>query len=237
MPLLKQNPAAVPKAVVLDLTDLGRQAGRLREQVKAEAEAVLAAAREEAAGLGEAAEAAAREAGFEAGRAEGMAAGEAAGREEARAAEAESLQAAGRAWAEAAGRIEAARGELALEAESAVLKLAVALAEKVVSRHLETHPDAAVDAVREAVAHVLDPVALTVRLHPGDVGVVEAALPDVLPAERGAVRVVAEEQIGRGGCVVEHGAGAVDATIDTKLKRLSALLLGDSEDAEPEQEG
>ena len=238
MPLLKHNPSAAPGPVVLDLTDLGRQAERLREQVRAEGEAILEAARAEAAGLGAAAEAAAREAGFAEGRAEGFAAGEDAGREEARAAEAETLAAAAKLWEEAAAGVATTREGLAQEAESATLKLAVALAEKVVARHLDTHPEAAVDALRDALTHVLEPVAATARVHPDDLAAAEHATPGLAGAGGGAVRVVADEAVPRGGCVVEHGAGEIDARVETKLQRLAGLLLGDEEepgeDAEPD---
>ncbi len=203
MPLLKHNPSTAPGPVVLDLTDLGRQAERLRAQVRAEGEAILDAARVEAAGLGAAAAAEAKEEGFAEGRAEGFTAGEKAGREEARAAEAETLAAAAKLWTVAAAGVAATREDLAREAEAATLQLAFALAEKVVARHLETHPDAAVDALRDALTHVLEPVAATARVHPDDLAAAEHATPGLAAAGGGAVHLVADESIPRGGCVVD----------------------------------
>ena len=228
MPLLKRPEPDAPAAVVLDLTDLGAQAARLRAQVRAEADAVLEAAQAEAATLGAAAEEGGREEGRVAGHAEGLEAGREQGRAEALAAEREKLQAAAAAWTQAAAGVEAARADLAQEAESAVLRLAVALAEKVVARHLETHGTggAAVDAVRDSLSHVLDPVAATARVHHDDLAAVEEALPGFEPPGGGAVRVVASEDVDRGGCVVRHGAGEVDARVGVKLARLAELLLG-----------
>ncbi len=128
------------------------------------------------------------------------------------------------------------REGLAQEAETATLKLAVALAEKVIARHLDTHPDAVVDALRDALAHVLEPVAATARVDPADLEAVEHATPGLAAAGGGAVRVVADEAVPRGGCVVEHGAGEVDARIETKLQRLAGLLLGDEEEPAEEAE-
>ncbi|BAM04331.1 FliH/SctL family protein [Phycisphaera mikurensis] len=237
MPLLKKNPAGSPHAVVLDLTDLGRQAQRLREAVRAEAEGVLEAAKEQAAGLAAVAEAAAREEGEAAGRAQGHAAGLEAGREEAREAESARLADVAAVWKEAAEGVASVRESVRLEAETAVLRLALALAEKVVARHLDTQPDAAVDAVREALSHVLEPVQAVVRVAPEELERVKAALPDLAAAGGGAVRVEADAAVPPRGCVVTHGAGRVDAGVATKLERLAVLLLGERAEAAEAAEG
>ena len=104
-----------------------------------------------------------------------------------------------------------------------------------VARHLDTHPDAVVDAVRDALDHVLEPVAATVRVHPDDLAAAEEAAPGLTPPGGGAVRVVASDGVDRGGCVVDHGAGEVDARVRVKLARLAELLLGGKQ-APPEEE-
>ena len=238
MPLLKHNPSAAPGPVVLDLTDLGRQAERLAGSRSGRGRGNPGGGPRGGGRAGGRGGGGGREAGFAEGRAEGFAAGEDAGREEARAAEAETLAAAAKLWEEAAAGVATTREGLAQEAESATLKLAVALAEKVVARHLDTHPEAAVDALRNALTHVLEPVAATARVHPDDLAAAEHATPGLAGTGGGAVRLVADEAVPRGGCVVEHGAGEIDARVETKLHRLAGLLLGDEEepgeDAEPD---
>lgn len=229
MPLLKPNSSAAPGPVVLDLTDLGRQAERLREQVRQEADAVLAAAREQGAQRAEAAEAEARARGLEAGREEGFLAGQAEGQEQARAAGAEALAAATKLWEQAAAGVNGERQQLHEEAEGATLRLAVALARKVVARELHLHPEAVVDAVKDALAHVLDPVEVTVRLNPADLALLDELTPGLRSPAGKTVRLEADEAIDRGGCVVEHGAGEVDATLQRKLHRLASLLLGEEQ--------
>ena len=48
----------------------------------------------------------------------------------------------------------------------------------------------------------------------------------------GAVQVVADPLVGRGGCLVKSAFGTVDAGIDTQVREMSHALLG--EDAEDE---
>ena len=84
-----------------------------------------------------------------------------------------------------------------------------------------------VDQIASAIKHVLGPVRVTVRVNPEDRILAVDALPrwtHVL-AEATSVEVVDDPAVERGGCVVEHGAGRIDATLETQLDRMVAALL------------
>jgi flagellar biosynthesis/type III secretory pathway protein FliH len=177
---------------------------------RAEAAGLLGRAQSEADALraeaGAAREAARRE-GFETGRAEGL--------------------------AEAAVGLAAARTEAARLVEAAgptAIALAAKMAERIVGRAVALAPETMAEIAGEALA-ACRPGAGTVRvrIHPHDLPAVEArrtALEARAPAA--ALELVADETVGRHGCVIETPQGRVDARLETQLAALErALTAGD----------
>jgi type III secretion protein L len=173
---------------------------------RAEAAALLARARTEAdavrAEAGAVREAARRE-GFEIGRADGVAEA---------------------AVALAAARSEAAR--LVAAAGPTAIALAAKMAEKIVGRAVALAPETMAEIAGEALA-ACRPGAGTVRvrIHPADLPAVEArraALEAGAPAA--ALELVADEAVGRHGCVIETPQGRVDARLETQLAALERAL-------------
>jgi flagellar biosynthesis/type III secretory pathway protein FliH len=172
-----------------------------------DAAAVLAAARAEADAI-RAQAAAARDEAVRQGRAQGRAEG---------AAEIAALIAAARVQAD---RLRAASTPTAIA-------LAVKMAEQIVGRAVTLAPElmadiagAALDACRPRGDWV------RVRVHPDDAAAVHARR-DALAAHapRGAaVDVVADESVGRAGCVIETAVGRVDARLETQLAALERAL-------------
>ncbi len=124
----------------------------------------------------------------------------------------------------AATLLEAARKRDAVlrDAQTELEQAAIAATEKLLRTALELRPDL----VRAIIADVLDRVrsakAVTVRVHPSD----EA---DALATAEGAVRairIVTDETLTRGGCVVSSELGTIDATVETRLVRLREALQG-----------
>ncbi|CAM5190486.1 Flagellar assembly protein FliH OS=Castellaniella defragrans OX=75697 GN=HNR28_000402 PE=3 SV=1 [Castellaniella defragrans] len=108
------------------------------------------------------------------------------------------------------------------EVGQALIHLATRIAEQVLRTHLEDHPDQILELVRDVLRS--DPqqdAALTLRLHPEDLELVQAALE---PPPDAAYRLVADEQMSRGGCLVETPQGSIDATLETRWQRITAAL-------------
>jgi flagellar assembly protein FliH len=126
-----------------------------------------------------------------------------------------------------------------------VLDLAAELARQVVRRELATRPDAVLPVVREALSRLVgEHKPTTVRLHPADLQVVEAALHAEFPSP--TLRWAADEQVARGGCIVESAGTVVDGTLATRWQRALANLglesaweptAPDAPQSEPEGEG
>jgi type III secretion protein L len=173
---------------------------------RAEAAALLARAQTEAdavrAEAGAVRETARRE-GFETGRADGVAEA---------------------AVALAAAHTEAAR--LVAAAGPTAIALAAKMAEKIVGRAVALAPETMAEIAGEALA-ACRPGACTVRvrIHPDDLPAVEArraALEARAPAA--ALELVADQGVGRHGCVIETAQGRVDARLETQLAALERAL-------------
>lgn len=166
-------------------------------------------------------------AGLEAGHAEGRIAGLAAGREagyaeglaqarEQGAEEALRLHALVQACAESVGALEEKMGQ-------GLLTLALDIARQVVRTTLAEQPDTVIDAVRE-VLHINPTAGGQMRLwaNPADIELIRLHLADEL--EEGHWRVLADESIARGGCRAETPFGDIDATLQTRWRRVAASL-------------
>jgi flagellar biosynthesis/type III secretory pathway protein FliH len=175
---------------------------------RAEAAALLARAQAEADALradASAAREAARREGFETGRADGL--------------------------AEAAVALAAARAEAARiidAAEPVALAVAAKMAEKIVGRAVALAPETMAEIAGEALAACRPGAgSVRVRVHPDDLPAVEArraALAGRAPAA--ALELVADDAVGRHGCVIETPQGRVDARLETQLAALERALTG-----------
>jgi type III secretion protein L len=107
------------------------------------------------------------------------------------------------------------------------IALAVKMAEQIVGRAVMLAPEVMVDITGAALA-ACRPRGdwVRVRVHPDDAAAVTARR-DALAARgpRGAaLEIVADESIGRAGCVIETAFGRVDARLETQLAALERAL-------------
>lgn len=166
-------------------------------------------------------------AGLEAGHAEGHEAGLAAGREaghadglaqarEQGAEEARQLHALVEACATSIGSLEEKMGQ-------SLLTLALDIAQQVVRTTLAEQPETVASAVRE-VLHINPTAGGQMRLwaNPADIELIRLHLADEL--KEGHWRVLADESIVRGGCRAETPFGDIDATLQTRWRRVAASL-------------
>jgi len=120
------------------------------------------------------------------------------------------------------------------EMARALAATATALARQVLRSELETRPECVNQVAEQALdALLLSARHIVMRVHPDDHALIVAGSAEAIAA-RGA-RLVADAQVGRGGCRVESDIGLVDATIDERWRRAVASLGSDLpwQDVEP----
>jgi type III secretion protein L len=104
-------------------------------------------------------------------------------------------------------------------AEPEMVRLATAIARKIVGEELRTSPEAIVAIVREALATVRQGKQIVIKVHPSAAALVRESV--------GAdMRVVPSEGVAPGGCVIESEFGIVDAQLDTQLRVIERALGG-----------
>lgn len=123
--------------------------------------------------------------------------------------------------------IAALRSGMLHKTERDVVRLAVAMAERVLHRALTVDPDLLLAMARVAIDRLGDSVAATIHLHPDDhraMTAVRAKRPEAVSA---AVAIEPDLTVPRGGCIVRSEFGVIDLGISAQVSELSRALLGD----------
>lgn len=114
-------------------------------------------------------------------------------------------------------------------AEPELVRLAMAVAERVVYDHVAIDPNVVLENVRHALTRLVGREIVTVRVNPEDAEILRkhregtAASNDVEH-----LRIVEDQRVDRGGVVVETEAGTIDAKVSTQLREARrALTNGD----------
>jgi len=111
--------------------------------------------------------------------------------------------------------------------EEQAVKLAAAVAARIVRRELSADPEITIVWIREALQLAAGSGRIVLRLNPND----QTALGDRIVRiteelnRLGEVRVVADPAISAGGCRVETEFGSLDQQLETQLARLTEELL------------
>lgn len=208
----------------LDGQELGtflRALSARRRQVREEELALLEAARAEAEALVNQARGEA-----EALRTQAYEAGYAAGKAAAEADVAARVQGLLTALQEEVQSLRASREALLREAEGSLLKLAVALAEKIIRKELKLDPDATRRLLEDLLPRWEGADRIIIRCHPQEVETLRAYVEAAVTSQRrfGSVQVVPSEGIELGGCVLESGFGEMDARLETRLAQMARHL-------------
>jgi flagellar assembly protein FliH len=119
--------------------------------------------------------------------------------------------------------IGALRHDMMHRAERELVRLAVAMAERIVRRQVDLDRELLIVMARVAIDRLGDSTVATVHLNPIDF---EAATRgrDLSSA---SVQIVGDPAVPRGGCLVKSSFGTIDASIESQVRELSRALLGE----------
>ncbi len=207
--------------------DVMEEARRMVAEARSQADAMIAEAR----GQVDRIRALAREEGYAEGMAAGRAEGLRLGRQEAfEAARSEFAERQGRlveAFTAAVSRIDADRAAWLAQGRHDLIELAVAIAAKVGAHVAARHREVVLANLEEAVRLAGRRTDVTVAVNPADAETARMFIDSLrdLQEHWHNVRVVADPEVSPGGCHVNWGSGAIDATLETQLERIRAELL------------
>ena len=129
--------------------------------------------------------------------------------------------------------IESARVErrgIIESAEPELVRLAMAVAERVVHSHIAIDANVVVENTRQALTRLIGRETVTIRVNPADL--------DIMREHRDAIvssndvehlRIVEDQRVDRGGVVIETDAGTIDAKISTQLREARRAIVADGE--------
>ncbi|QID17259.1 flagellar assembly protein FliH [Nitrogeniibacter mangrovi] len=117
--------------------------------------------------------------------------------------------------------LDAAMTQLDQDVAEEVLALSLEVARQMVQHSMHEHPAMVVDVVREALHHLPQGRAL-IHLNPEDASLVREYLGEQL--KHNEHRLVEDDTVARGGCRVEAAGSMVDATVQTRWRRIMENL-------------
>ena len=222
-------------ASVFDLSDLTRESEHRLQEAKQQSQQIMQRAEQEAARLVDSATDRGFAEGKDQGLAQGREEGRQAGRAEAIAEVTPQLKDLQVSFTAAFEQWEADRNGMLLAAREDVLRLALAVAEKVTYRIIQTDSTVIGDQLAEALALLAAPRAVTVAVAPQDRALVEAMLPELIDKINTCTHAAIRDDpsVTPGGCVISTGAGRIDATIERQIQRIVDTLLPPLIEADP----
>ncbi|NMC20208.1 MAG: hypothetical protein GYA33_07275 [Thermogutta sp.] len=129
---------------------------------------------------------------------------------------------------EAVKQIEEAKQSFLSQWEKGAVRLAGAIAAKLVRREVERDPQVAWPLVREALESAAGAPHLRLRLHPLDHAALapqaEKLLKELSPL--GTAEIISDQAITRGGCRVETQFSVIDQQFERQLARIEEELTG-----------
>jgi flagellar assembly protein FliH len=130
-----------------------------------------------------------------------------------------------------AGEVAESREAFYQAVEPGLVKIAVAVAEKVLAQQLALAPEMVVEMVRVHLQRLRDRYAVTVRVHPDDVNLLLDAQPSLRHAVAGLQEfdIVGDATLERGDVVIESEHGSFDARLSSQMAILRRALIDDAE--------
>lgn len=231
MPVVKAKDFARQQgsAIVLDMADIEKQAANLLAQASARADQILREARTKANQEGEELKRLAMEQGKQDGYQAGLAEGIKAGHDEAVMQTAAALQELTKRWNEYLDLLQANIPTHLADIKQDLIRLSIAIATRVIKHEGRLNPAVTEANVAEALSLVAAGRKVTLQVHPEQLDHLEQYLPDLLARLRSVpeIELVGDETVEPGGCTLQFGAGAIDATLETQIARISEELLAE----------
>ena len=110
--------------------------------------------------------------------------------------------------------------------EHQVVRLAIAIAERVIRREVSRTPDITLEWIRESLELAASSERISLHLHPTDQQTLRESLAGLLASRSGtqACDIVADPQIAPGSCLVKTEFGVIDQQFRTQLARIEEEL-------------
>lgn len=118
------------------------------------------------------------------------------------------------------------RAKILEDAGEDIIALALEVARSIVRREVEVDSTWLTDVCDEALSRLVSASAVILRINSADRGIFESWRKNLGTrlAEGVSLRIISDEEIERGGCIVESDVGRIDARLDTQLLMVERAL-------------
>jgi flagellar assembly protein FliH len=117
--------------------------------------------------------------------------------------------------------------EILSKSEEHIVKLAIAIAEKILNQEVATRKDVILGVLKGALKNISETDGMKIRINPHDFHYMMETKNDLLESFDGVRNLVFEEDVSikRGGAVVETMFGEVDARLENQLAEIKTAML------------
>jgi flagellar assembly protein FliH len=229
MPLLKASTAQQTRqsCIVMDLSDLEHEATQIVSKARAEADRILADARQSAGREATQIREEARAAGHAEGLQAGLAEGQKTGHDAALANTTPILNDLTARWSQALEILHQHMPAHAADARTDLVRLALAIAARVTHQEALKNKHVAESVVADALALAATSRTVSLHINPDEEPTLVAYLPALLEKLRttASVALVPDPEVTPGGVITHFGHGQIDARLETQLARIADELL------------
>ncbi|MCL4202160.1 MAG: hypothetical protein KJ000_06680 [Pirellulaceae bacterium] len=130
------------------------------------------------------------------------------------------------AFEQAVQALREARAGHLRQCETGLIRLASAIAARLVRRQVQQTPEVALDLVREALELATGSQQLKIRLNPADFEALGASAAELARCHGDGVtaELIADADVSRGGCVLQTEFGTIDQRFESQLARIMEEL-------------
>ena len=122
--------------------------------------------------------------------------------------------------------IAALKDEILGQAESDIIRLTIAVAERLLCGELKHNPDSIVAIVKEAIKMARSNGDVTIRVNPEDAATLKEHISELAEyiSNTDKVRIEGSESLTPGGCIVETETNSIDMSLETRLETIDQLF-------------
>jgi flagellar assembly protein FliH len=116
--------------------------------------------------------------------------------------------------------------ETLIKAEREIVKIALAVARKILAREIDENPTVILPIVKTALEKVRDQESIIIRVNPIDYDIVVQSKRDlqIMIGCEDALSVVSDNTVSPGGCMIDTPYGTVDASLDIQFEAIKRAL-------------
>jgi flagellar assembly protein FliH len=124
------------------------------------------------------------------------------------------------------------RAEMLRRAEQDVVRLALAIAERIVRREVQVDRQLLLTMAETAARKLANSPVINIHMHPDDL--LSATSGRGAASADGPIRMLADANMAPGGCLVQSVFGTIDVGIDAQMREIARQLLGVEADSSGE---